>query len=104
MKQGGADPIDIVLHRENYFYNRKISLEQFRSNLEEQKNKFAVDAVFRFIIEQERFIQHITKNKHTVAKPKDEEKFLELLIGEAKKVFGKEYDKLYTEIKTECIK
>ena len=99
MKRNGADPIDIVLHRENYFCNRKISLEQFRANLQEYKNKFAVQAVFRFIIEQERFIEHIIKNKHAVAKPKDEEKFLELLIAETKKVLGKDYDKLYEEIK-----
>ena|SRR5271165_4038321 len=104
MKQGGASPIDIVLHRENYFYNRKVSLEQFRSNLEERKNRFAVEAAFRFIIEQERFIKHIIKNKHAVAKPKDEEKFLELLVGEARKIFGKQYDTLYMEIETECIK
>ena len=104
MKQNGASPIDIVLHRENYFHNRKISLEQFRSNLQEPKNIFAIGAVFRFIIEQERFIEHIIKNKHAVAKPKDEEKFLELLISEARKVFGKEYDRLYVEIETECIK
>jgi len=97
MKQGGANPIDIVLHRETYFYNRKVSLEQFRANLQEPKNIFAVGAVFRFIIEQEQFIEYITKNKHAVAKPKDEEKFLELLISEARKVFGKDYEKLYKE-------
>lgn len=92
-------PIDLVLQREIYFDNQKKSLEQFRSNLQELDNTFAVMAVFRFIFEQERFIDHITKNKHHTAKLKDEERFLDLVIGETKKVFGKEYDRLYRETK-----
>lgn len=94
-------PVDPVLRREIYFENRKISLEQFRSNLKEPKNKFAIWAIFIRILEQERFVEYITKTKHEVAKPKDEEKFLELLTNEAKVVFGKEYDKLYKDIKNE---
>ena len=100
MKNNGVRSNDLVLDREIYYDNRKACLEQFRNNLKENNNEFAVMAVFRYILEQERFVVYITKTKHAIAKPKEESKYLESLVNEAKKVFGKDYETYYSKIKT----
>jgi hypothetical protein len=89
--------VDIVLEREVYYANRKTRLEEFKACLSEPKNRFAVAAAIRAIIEQERFVAHIGKNGHKVAKAKEEERFLASMVEEAKKVFGKDYDSLRKE-------
>jgi len=98
MKKGGADAPDIVLQREIFVANRKEAIEEFRHRLT-GKTKFAKLGAIRYVVEQERFVEYITKIKHLVAKPKEEQKILEMLIAEAKTAFGKEYDELRKELK-----
>jgi hypothetical protein len=92
---------DIILQREIYFDNRKVAIAEFHAALKNHTSKFSRLAVVRYIINQEEFVKHITKNKHPVAKPKEEQNILETLVMEAKKILGKEYDVLYKEIMKE---
>lgn len=99
MRKGGAQESDIIVQREIFVSNRKEAIEEFRRQLI-SKNKFAKMAAIRYIIDQERFIVHITKNKHPVAKTKEEQKILDMLIVEARKAFGKEYEELRKELES----
>lgn len=89
------------IEKEIYFDNQKSIVDQFRESLAEPKTEFITRSIFITIISQEDFIEHITKNPHKFATVKNEEEVLQLLIKEAKAVYGKEFEGLYQGLKKE---
>ena len=83
--------VDIVLEREVYHENRKARIDEFRATLTDVNSYFAVQAIVKMVLWQEDFIAHIAKNGHSVARIKDEEKVLAIMVAEAQKVLGDKY-------------
>ena len=85
--------MDIVLERETYYENRKARLDDFRASLTEVNTQFIVEAIVKAVLWQEGFVAHIAKNGHRVARVKEEERVLTVMVGEAQKTLGDKYGK-----------